>query len=144
MNELSRFHQAQARDQARAVAELRAGRKTSHWMWYVFPQLAALGRSGTARYYGIRDLAEARAYLADPVLAANLREAARAMLENAGTPAEAVLGPVDALKLRSCATLFAAAGGGELFERLLAAFYDGQPDPATLALIQAAQAGEQG
>lgn len=144
MNELSRFHQAQARDQARAVAELRAGRKTSHWMWYVFPQLAALGRSGTARHYGIRDLAEARAYLADPVLAANLREAARAMLENAGTPAEAVLGPVDALKLRSCATLFAAAGGGELFERLLAAFHGGQPDPATLALIQGAQAGEQG
>ena len=136
MNGLQRFHDAQARDQARAVAELRAGRKASHWMWYIFPQLAALGRSGTARHYGIRDLAEARAYLADPVLAANLRQAAEAMLENAGTRPEAVLGPVDALKLRSCATLFSAAGGGEIFERLLEAFYDGEPDPATLRALQ--------
>ena len=104
MDELHRFHDAQARDQARALAELRAGRKTSHWIWYIFPQLAALGRSGTAKHYGIRDLAEARAYLADPVLAANLRDAAQAMLENAGAPAESVLGPVDAMKLRSCAT----------------------------------------
>lgn len=136
MTDLHRFHEAQARDQARAVAELRAGRKASHWMWYVFPQLAALGRSGTARHYGIRDLAEARAYLADPRLAANLRAAAQAMLDNAGTPAEAVLGPVDAIKLRSCATLFAAAGGGEVFDRLLAEFYGGKPDPATLDALR--------
>ncbi|WP_255440567.1 DUF1810 domain-containing protein [Paracoccus sp. MC1854] len=134
--DLQRFHDAQARDQSRAVAELRAGRKVSHWMWYVFPQLAALGRSGTAKHYGIRDLAEARAYLADPVLAANLREAAEAMLENAGRPPEAVLGPVDAKKLRSCATLFRAAGGGEVFDRLLAQFYEGEADPATLAALQ--------
>lgn len=136
MDGLERFHAAQARDQSRAVAELRAGRKASHWMWYVFPQLAALGRSGTAKHYGIRDMAEARAYLADPVLAGNLREAALAMLENAGTPPEAVLGPVDAMKLRSCATLFAAAGGGEVFERLLAEFYDGEADPATTELLR--------
>lgn len=136
MDGLERFHAAQARDQARAVAELRAGRKVSHWMWYVFPQLAALGRSGKAKHYGIRDLAEARAYLADPVLAANLREAAAAMLENAGTPPEAVLGPVDAMKLRSCATLFAAAGGGEVFDRLLAEFFGGAADPATVDLLR--------
>ena len=136
MDELHRFHDAQARDQARALAELRAGRKTSHWIWYIFPQLAALGRSGTAKHYGIRDLAEARVYLADPVLAANLRDAAQAMLENAGAPAESVLGPVDAMKLRSCATLFRAAGGGEIFDRLLAEFYDGEADPETLRALR--------
>lgn len=136
MSDLSRFHAAQARDQARAVAELRAGRKTSHWMWYVFPQLAALGRSGTAKHYGIRDLAEARAYLSDPVLAANLREAAEAMLTNEGLPADAVLGSVDAMKLRSCATLFREAGGGAVFDRLLAAFFGGEADPATLAALR--------
>lgn len=135
MDGLQRFHAAQARDQARAVAELRAGRKVSHWMWYIFPQLAALGHSPTAKHYGIRDLAEARAYLADPVLAANLRQAVEAMLENAGTPAEAVLGAVDAKKLRSCATLFRAAGGGEVFDRLLAEFHGGEPDPATLRAL---------
>ena len=136
MDELHRFHDAQARDQARALAELRAGRKTSHWMWYIFPQLAALGRSGTAKHYGIRDLAEARAYLADPVLAANLRDAAQAMLENAGAPAESVLGPVDAMKLRSCATLFREAGGGEIFDLLLAEFCDGEADPETLRALR--------
>lgn len=137
MADLQRFHDAQARDQAQALAELRAGRKASHWMWYVFPQLAALGRSGTARHYGIRDLTEARAYLADPLLRANLLAAAQAMLLNAGQPPEAVLGPVDAVKLRSCATLFAQAGGGPLFDQLLAAFYGGEADPQTLALLRA-------
>lgn len=134
--DLQRFHEAQARDQARAVAELRAGRKTSHWMWYIFPQLATLGYSPTAKHYGIRDLAEARAYLADPVLAANLREAAEAMLGNAGVPAAEVLGTVDAMKLRSCATLFREAGGDAVFDRLLAAFYGGEADPATLAALR--------
>jgi len=132
MNDLQRFHEAQSRDQARAVAELRAGRKVSHWMWYIFPQLASLGHSSMAKHYGIRDLAEARGYLADPVLAANLRAAAQAMLANAGTPPESVLGAVDAKKLRSCATLFRAAGGGEIFDRLLAEFFGGEADPATL------------
>ncbi|HRO14959.1 MAG TPA: DUF1810 domain-containing protein [Paracoccus sp. (in: a-proteobacteria)] len=136
MDDLHRFHDAQARDQARAVAELRAGRKVSHWMWYVFPQLAALGHSATAKHYGIRDLAHARAYLADPVLAANLREAAEAMLANAGRPAEEVLGRVDAAKLRSCATLFGEAGGGAVFDRLLAEFFGGEADPLTLAALR--------
>lgn len=136
MSDLNRFHEAQAQDQAQAVAELRAGRKTSHWMWYIFPQLATLGYSPTAKHYGIRDLAEARAYLADPVLAANLRQAAEAMLTNAGSAPETVLGKVDAAKLRSCATLFREAGGGPLFDRLLTEFYDGKTDPATLAALK--------
>lgn len=136
MTDLSRFHDAQGQGvQARAEAELRAGAKVSHWMWFVFPQLAALGRSGTARHYGIRDLAEARAYLADPVLAANLRRAAEAMLTQAGRPAAAVLGGIDALKLRSSATLFREAGGGAVFQALLDAFYDGAPDPLTLQAL---------
>ncbi|GLS81588.1 DUF1810 domain-containing protein [Paracoccus marinus] len=137
MDDLHRFHEAQARDQARAVAELRAGRKVSHWMWYVFPQLGSLGRSPTARHYGIRDLDEARAYLADPVLSANLHGAAEAMLANAGRTPESVLGTVDAAKLRSSATLFRAAGGGEVFDRLLAAFYGGNADEATLREVGA-------
>ena len=135
MTGLQRFHAAQARDQARAVAELRGGRKVSHWIWYVFPQLATLGRSSMAKKYGIADLAEARDYLADPVLAANLRDAAEAMLENAGNSAGAVLGATDAMKLRSSATLFLEAGGGALFQRILDAFYDGTADPATLAAL---------
>lgn len=135
MTGLQRFHAEQARDQARAVAELRGGRKVSHWMWYVFPQLATLGRSSMAKQYGIADLAEARDYLADPVLAANLRDAAEAMLENAGRPAEVVLGATDAMKLRSSATLFREAGGGALFQQVLDVFYDGAADPATLAAL---------
>ena len=136
MDDLQRFLDAQARDQPRAVAELRAGRKLSHWMWYVFPQLGALGDSPTAKHYGIRDLAHARAYLADPVLAANLRAAAEAMLANAGRAPEAVLGQVDAAKLQSSATLFREAGGGEVFDRLLAEFYGGEADEATLRQLR--------
>ncbi|AXC49127.1 DUF1810 domain-containing protein [Paracoccus suum] len=131
MSRLNRFHEAQSDVHGRALAELRAGRKTSHWMWFIFPQLAALGRSSTAKHYGIAGLAEARDYLADPVLGERLRQAATAMLANRGTPPEAVLGQVDALKLRSSATLFAAAGGGEVFQELLDEFYGGQPCPLT-------------
>lgn len=136
MGDLTRFHQAQAGGvQAAAVAELQTGRKASHWMWFIFPQLAALGRSGTARHYGIADLTEARAYLADPVLAANLHEAATAMLANRDTSAEAVLGGIDALKLRSSATLFREAGGGEVFQQLLDVFYGGEADLPTLQAL---------
>lgn len=134
--DLMRYHEAQSGGvHARAVAELSAGRKNSHWMWFVFPQLAELGRSGTARFYGIRDLAEARAYLADPVLAANLTAAAEAMLANLGQRPDAVLGQIDALKLRSSATLFREAGGGPVFQRLLEAFYGGVACPLTLAAV---------
>ena len=133
MSSLTRFHTAQADTYTTALAELRRGRKVTHWVWFIFPQLASLGRSATAKHYGIADLDEARAYLADPVLGPRLHEAARAMLAHEGEPAEAILGPVDALKLRSCATLFRAAGGGADFQALLDAFYGGQGCPLTLA-----------
>src|SRR5690606_25620250 len=97
----------------RALAELRAGRKTSHWMWFVFPQVAGLGHSPTARAYAIADLAEARAYLRHEVLGPRLLACCRALLDLDGTSAEQVLGPVDAMKLRSSMTLFAQADPGE-------------------------------
>ncbi|SIO30957.1 Uncharacterized protein, DUF1810 family [Rhodovulum sp. ES.010] len=132
MPDLTRFLTAQSTTFPTALAELRAGRKATHWMWFVFPQLASLGRSATAKRYGIADLDEARDYLAHPVLGPRLTEAARAVLAHAGTPPEAILGATDALKLRSSATLFDAAGGGPEFRALLDAFYDGAPCPLTL------------
>lgn len=141
-SDLQRFVDAQdaGGTYERALAELRAGRKTSHWMWFVFPQLAGLGRSETARRYAIASLAEARAYLAHPLLGPRLRAAGAALLDGAdavGAPdAVAVLGSVDALKLRSSMTLFARAAPEEpLFTHLLERFNDGEPDPATLALL---------
>lgn len=128
---LERFRSAQDAIWPAPLAELRAGRKATHWMWFVFPQLAILGRSGTAKFYGIRDLNEARAYLADPVLGARLRDCTRAMLAHT-PPAEAILGPVDALKLRSSMTLFARAGGGPEFDAVLSQFYGGEGCPRTL------------
>ena len=135
-HDLGRFIDAQRSDWPVALAELRAGAKRSHWMWYVFPQIAGLGRSGTARFYAIADLAEARAYLADPVLGRRLTEAAEAVLTHAGhRSAEAMLGGIDAVKLRSSCTLFEAAGGTGVFGRCLDAFFGGGRDAATLALL---------
>lgn len=133
---LKRFHEAQDPVWAQVMAELSAGRKTTHWMWFIFPQFARLGRSGTAKFYGISDLAEARAYLADPVLGARLHLAARTLLEHHGTSAVEIMGAVDALKLRSCATLFREAGGGTEFQALLDVFYDGTPCPLTMGALQ--------
>jgi uncharacterized protein (DUF1810 family) len=132
--DLSRFREAQdaGGTYEAALAELRAGRKTTHWMWFVFPQIEGLGRSPTARHYAIASLAEARTYLADPVLGARLRESAAALLTHEDRGAEAILGPVDALKLRSSMTLFAAADPAEpLFAAVLERYHDGEPDPAT-------------
>lgn len=116
-----------------ALRELRAGAKRSHWMWFVFPQIAGLGSSPTARRYAIGSLAEARAYLAHPVLGPRLRESARALAELDGTDdADAILGPIDALKLRSSMTLFARADPDEpVFTAVLHRYYGGQADPAT-------------
>jgi uncharacterized protein (DUF1810 family) len=120
----------------RALAELRAGRKTSHWMWFVFPQVAGLGRSGTAQAYAISGLAEAQAYLAHDVLGARLRECCRALLDLEDTSAERVLGSVDAMKLRSSMTLFARAAPEEpLFTDVLDRFLDGEPDERTIELL---------
>ncbi len=120
-----------------ALAELRAGRKRTHWMWFVLPQLAGLGRSTTARHYALRDLAEARAYLAHPVLGPRLRACAAALAALPGADAVAVLGDVDALKLHSSMTLFAAAAapGDSVFGDVLARYFAGEPDPRTLALL---------
>src|SRR3954466_15181770 len=135
MADLSRFVAAQAPIYAEALAELRRGRKQSHWMWFVFPQLAGLGRSPTALFYGIESLDEARLYLAHDLLGPRLVECAEAVLGHSGTPAEAILGTVDAMKLRSSMTLFETAGGAKgPFGAVLEAFFDGERDPATLAL----------
>ena len=115
-----------------ATAELRAGRKTSHWMWFVFPQIAGLGYSPTSRTYAITSLAEARAYLAHPVLGGRLTECAGVLAGLPGRTAEQIFGGIDAQKLRSCATLFLRADPGQpVFGQVLARYFDGRPDPAT-------------
>ena len=133
--QLQRFVDAQEGTFATALAELRAGRKQSHWMWFVFPQIAGLGKSPTAQFYAIRSLREARAFIAHPLLGERYRQAVEALEEWAGSKdAIAILGEVDALKLRSSLTLFEAASGDPLFERTLRAFFDA-PDEQTLRLI---------
>ncbi|GAA1903019.1 DUF1810 domain-containing protein [Lapillicoccus jejuensis] len=120
-----------------ALAELRRGRKTSHWMWFVLPQLLGLGQSAMAQRYGVRGLAEARAYLAHPVLGPRLRECGEALLALGTSDVESVLGGIDAMKLRSSMTLFAHAADGEadVFRAVLDRFFDGDEDEATLALL---------
>ena len=135
---LARFVAAQEGVYPQALAELGAGAKRSHWMWFVFPQLAGLGTSAMAQRYAIGSLAEARAYLAHPLLGARLRECTAAMLAHAGARAEAILGSIDAIKLRSSMTLFAQAGkADDPFAACLAAFFGGAEDPATLRLLAA-------
>jgi uncharacterized protein (DUF1810 family) len=121
----------------RALAELRAGRKTGHWMWFVFPQVAGLGHSPTAQAYAVRDLAEARAYLAHDVLGPRLLECCRALLDlTDDRTAVQVLGDVDAMKLRSSMTLFAIADPDEpTYAAVLDRFFDGEPDERTPALL---------
>jgi uncharacterized protein (DUF1810 family) len=114
-----------------AVAELRDGRKTSHWMWFIFPQIAGLGRSATAQAYAISDLAEAQAYLAHPVLGLRLVECAEIVASHRGLTAEHIFGGIDAIKLRSSMTLFARADPDQtIFKQVIDQYYDG-PDPET-------------
>ncbi|HEX5192217.1 MAG TPA: DUF1810 domain-containing protein [Solirubrobacteraceae bacterium] len=139
--ELERFRSAQAGMYDQALKELRAGRKRGHWIWFVFPQLRGLGRSEMSHRYGIGSLAEARAYLADATLGPRLRECCEALL---ALPDEAdigaVLGGIDALKLRSSMTLFALADPSEpLLDRVLARWYGGERDDATVRLLDAAE-----
>lgn len=131
---LDRFVSAQAADYDTALAELYAGRKRTHWMWYIFPQIAGLGHSATARHYAIRDLAEARAYLAHPLLGPHYHAAVAALLRHRGRDAADIMGAVDAMKLRSSLTLFSRAGGGSDVDAALAAFFPGA-DEATLKLL---------
>jgi uncharacterized protein (DUF1810 family) len=134
--DLERFLVAQAGAYPGALRELRAGRKTGHWIWFVFPQVAGLGHSELSRYYAIASLVEARAYLADPVLGARLRECAGALLAVEGRTAEAILGSVDAVKVRSSMTLFRRADPAEpLFRAVLDRYYGGLPDPRTDELL---------
>ncbi|TWO70591.1 DUF1810 domain-containing protein [Caenimonas sedimenti] len=134
-HQLERFVAAQAPMIEAVRAELRAARKTSHWMWFVFPQLTALGRSQMARHYGLASVEEARAYLAHPVLGPRLRECCTLMLQAPGHDAHAILGSPDDLKFRSCVTLFGLAEPAEpLFAQCLRKFYGGQADPRTLEL----------
>jgi len=133
-HDLQRFVSAQNSGDTyeRALAELRAGRKTSHWMWFVFPQIAGLGYSPTSRTFAITSLAEASAYLAHPVLGARLTECAGVLAGLRGRTAEQIFGEVDALKLCSSMTLFARAAPGEpVFRQVLDQYFDGRPDPAT-------------
>jgi uncharacterized protein (DUF1810 family) len=133
--DLKRFVEAQDGGDTyeRALAELRAGRKASHWIWFVFPQIDGLGRSPTARAYAIFSLPEARAYLEHPLLGARLRECADALLGLDGDDPVAVMGPIDAIKLRSSMTLFARADPAERrFPAVLRKFYGGEEDEATL------------
>ena len=130
---LDRFVDAQDGVHDRALSELRQGRKQSHWMWFIFPQLRGLGRSQMSHRYGIVDGDEARRYLAHPVLGPRLIRCAEAVLAHEGVPATAIFSPVDAEKLRSSATLFAQVEGApEVFARILQAFFDGSPCRLTL------------
>jgi uncharacterized protein (DUF1810 family) len=137
MPDLQRFVDAQAPVFDAVCAELAAGAKRSHWMWFVFPQLRALGRSATARHFGIADLDEARAYWAHPVLGPRLNSCATLLLQVQGRSAHAILGSPDDLKLRSCMTLFERAAPAEpVFARVLERYYEGERDPLTLALLR--------
>ncbi|THD43063.1 MAG: DUF1810 family protein [Bradyrhizobium sp.] len=137
--ELRRFVAAQATTYAAALAELRAGRKKSHWMWFVFPQMRGLGSSPMAEFYGVGSLDEAGAYLAHPLLGARLRESLAAVIAHANRPLAEILGSPDDLKFRSSMTLFArATGGGEpIFQQAIERCCGGEADLRTLALIDA-------
>ena len=133
---LDRFVEAQAHSYRIALAEVRAGRKRSHWMWYIFPQLRGLGSSAMAHAYGISGVEEAIAYMRHPLLSARLLEITEALLEHTDKTAREIFGEVDAMKLRSSMTLFALVSAeGSPFSRVLEAFYGGEADEATLSLV---------
>lgn len=133
---LERFVDAQAHSYEAALKEIVRGRKTSHWMWFVFPQLRGLGSSAMAERYGLASLDEARAYLAHPVLGPRLAQCVAALRDLPRADAVEVFGSVDAMKLRSCLTLFVRAGGGSLFEAALERWFSGQADQRTEALLE--------
>ena len=135
-DDLGRFVDAQAPLMADVMSELAAGRKRTHWMWFVFPQLRGLGHSAMARRFGLASRAEAAAYLAHPVLGPRLRACVELVLAIDGRTAHEIFGSPDDLKLRSCLTLFREIDGATgLFDRALAAYYGGRPDAATLQLL---------
>ena len=135
--DLERFVQAQAADYDRALSELRAGKKRSHWMWYIFPQLEGLGHSPMSQRYSIKSVAEARAYLDHPVLGPRLRDSAAIVRDIEGRTALEIFGSPDDLKLRSCVTLFAGVSVEPVFEQVLEKYFDGQHDEKTHLRLRA-------
>ena len=135
-SDLSRFVEAQRDTYQQALSELRAGTKQTHWMWFIFPQLAGLGQSSTSRHYALKSIEEAQAYLADPVLGARLRECTEAVLGLSGRSAMAIFGGIDTVKFRSSLTLFCrAAGADSPFRKALDKYFDGEMDARTLELL---------
>ncbi|KQW36846.1 calpastatin [Rhizobacter sp. Root404] len=136
MGDLRRFVEAQAPVYATALAELKAGHKQSHWMWFVFPQLKALGRSSMAQFYGLHDLIEAHSYWSHPVLGPRLKECVLAVLEVPSKTAHEIFGSPDDLKFCSCLTLFEQVSPDECFGVALERFYGGRRDEKTMALSE--------
>jgi uncharacterized protein (DUF1810 family) len=137
--DLQRFVDAQGSCYPAALAEIRAGAKRSHWMWFIFPQIAGLGSSAMAQRYAIRSLAEARAYLAHPVLGARYLECVRSLQDLPRTTADSVFGGIDAIKLRSSLTLFVLAEPLPLLDAALKRWFGGEKDPATLQFVSPAE-----
>jgi uncharacterized protein (DUF1810 family) len=134
--DLNRFLRAQADDYEQALSEIQSGQKRTHWMWYIFPQLDGLAFSSTSKYYSIKSVEEAKAYLDHPVLGPRLLECAEAVVRVEGRSARAIFGSPDDLKLRSCATLFACVSPpGSVFDRLLGKYYGSGRDDKTLRLL---------
>jgi uncharacterized protein (DUF1810 family) len=139
--DLARFFKAQEGTYHRALAEIRRGRKDSHWMWFIFPQLGGLGRSPVSQLYAIKSVDEAKAYLAHPLLGTRLLECTEAVLAIAGRSAEEIFGTPDDFKLRSCATLFAAVSPPDsVFHRIIDKYFAGESDSVTQALLRDAPA----
>ena len=135
-HDLSRFLRAQENDYEQALREIKSGRKRSHWIWYIFPQIDGLAFSSTSRHYAIKSLAEAKAYLDHPILGTRLTECAEAVVRTEGRSATEIFGFPDDLKLRSCATLFACVSPPDsVFDRLLQKYYRNERDSQTLRLL---------
>ena len=132
---LKRFKDAQETDYDTALKEIRNGHKSSHWIWYIFPQIKGLGHSFTSRYYALSGLKEAKAYLDDEILNRRLREITKALLELHTDDAVAVMGDIDAMKLRSSMTLFDEVSKDDIFKEVLDKFFDGKPDEKTLEIL---------
>lgn len=134
--DLERFLKAQETTYQQAFEELRAGRKESHWIWFILPQIMGLGSSSMSVHFAIRSLSEAEAYLAHPILGSRLRECVAIINTHSGLSASQILGDIDALKFRSCLTLFSQLNCSEpVFDEALNKFFSGKPDPATLAIL---------
>jgi uncharacterized protein (DUF1810 family) len=140
--DLERFADAQRDIYEQALSEIRGGRKQSHWMWFVFPQLAGLGSSPTSRFYAIENIDEARAYLGHPILGKRLAECAEVVLAIEGKSASEIFGSPDDMKLQSCMTLFALASrAGSIYERVLDKFFAGEQDRETIRLLEGSESG---